>query len=167
MVSAEGVRRIFTGSAVRQWRSAEEIAGEHDRLAATLVDWRPPYAHGVGLIPGDATTPTAGHFHVVNTGPSSLPGVIMAAVTGYRRGSTSFPITQPDLERAIRQLAPAEAFAEHPHPNLWAWRDRYLPTLAADSTARLVAVFLGEDGPSDETAEVEAFREAVRLLGGD
>lgn len=92
----------------------------------------------------------------------------MADVTGYRRGNASFPITQADLERAILQLAPAEAFTEHPHPNLWTWRDRYLPAMAADSRARLVAVFLGDDGPSGDTAEVAAFREAVKLLhGGD
>lgn len=168
MGSAEDVSRVSRGSAETQWRTAEEIAAEHDRLAATLLDWHPPCAHGVGLIPGDAATPAAGHFHVVNVGPSSLPGVIMADVTGYRRGSASFPITRPDLERAILQLAPAEAFTEHPHPNLWTWRDRYLPALAADSKARLVAVFLGADGPSDDTAEVAAFREALTLLhGGD
>lgn len=168
MGSAEDVNRVVIRPAVKQWRTADEIAAEHDRLAATLVDWHPPRAHGVGLIPGDAPTPAAGHFHVVNVGPSSLPGVVMADVTGYRCGSASFSMTQLDLERAILQLAPAEAFTEHPHPNLWTWRDRYLPAMAADSTARLVAVFLGDDGPSGDTAEVAAFREAVELLhGGD
>jgi hypothetical protein len=147
---------------MEQWRTAEDIAAEHDRLAATLNDWHPPYAHGVGLIPGDAATPSADHFHVVNVGRSSLPGVVMADVTGYRRGNASFTLRRVELERAIRQLAPAEAFTEHPHPNLWAWRDRYLPALTTDPHPRLVAVFLAtEEASSGETAEVAAFRKAV------
>lgn len=148
---------------MEQWRTAQDIAAEHDRLAATLSDWHPPYAHGVGLIPGDAPTPSAEHFQVVNVGRISLPGVVMADVTGYRRGTTSLTLDRDELERAITQLAPAEAFAEHPHPNLWTWRDRYLPALTADPTARLVAVFLAtEEVGGDETAEVTAFREAVQ-----
>jgi len=146
---------------MEQWRTAEDIAAEHDRLAATLNDWHPPYAHGVGLIPGGAF-PSADHFQVVNVGRNSLPGVVMADVTGYRRENASFALRQVELERAIRQLAPAEAFTEHPHPNLWTWRDLYLPALTTDPHARLVAVFLAtEEVGRGEPAEVAAFREAV------
>jgi len=88
----------------------------------------------------------------------------MADVTGYRRGTASITLRRDELERAIRQLAPAEAFTEHPHPNLWTWRDRYLPALTADRNARLVAVFLAtEEVTSHEAAEVAAFREAVKI----
>jgi len=88
----------------------------------------------------------------------------MADVTGYRRGTASITLRRDELERAIRQLAPAEAFTEHPHPNLWTWRDRYLPALTADRNARLVAVFLAtEEVTSHEAAEVAAFREAVKM----
>ena len=146
---------------MQQWCTAEDIAAEHDRLASTLNDWHPPYAHGVGLIPGDAPGPAPHHFQVVNVGPNSLPGVVMAAVTGYRRGTASFTLDRDQLERAIKQLAPAEALTEHPHPNLWTWRDRYLPALTTDPNARLVAVFLATEVDSDEPAEVAAFRAAV------
>lgn len=146
------------------WPTAEDLAAAHDRLAATLPDWRPPYAHGVGFIPADAGMPSADHFPVVNVGPKSLPGVVMAEVTGYRGGTAAFALGRDELERAIRRLAPAEAYAEHPHPNLWTWRDHYLPALSADPNARLVAVFLAtaEDG-IDEAAEIAAFREALKL----
>lgn len=148
---------------MEQWRTAQEIAAAHDRLSATLQDWRPPYAHGVGLIPADAYTPSADHFPVVNVGPKSLPGVVMAEVTGYRRGTASFPLGRDELERAISGLAPAEAFTEHPHPNLWSWRDHYLPALTADPNTRLVAVFLATaTACGDEVAEIAAFREAVQ-----
>lgn len=144
---------------MEKWRTAEDIAAAHDRLAATLADWRPPYAHGVGLIPADARAPSADHFSVVNVGPESLPGVVMAEVTGYRSGTAAFPLDRDELECAIRRLAPAEACAEHPHPNLWTWRDRYLPALSADPNARLVAVFVATADPgTDEVAEIAAFR---------
>ncbi|MEE6167472.1 MULTISPECIES: hypothetical protein [unclassified Mycolicibacterium] len=149
-----------------QWCTAEDIAAEHDRLAATLADWHPPYAHGVGLVPGDARVASPEHFQVVNIGQKSLPGVIIADVTGYRRGTRSYALSRRELERAIKQLAPAEAFAGHPHPNLWTWRDRYLPALTRDGNARLVAVFLAtEEATEDEAAEVAAFREAVKRDG--
>lgn len=147
---------------MERWSTAEEIAAEHDRLAATLNGWYAPHAHGVGLIPSDAAAPAAEHFQVVNVGPSSLPGVVMADVTGYRRGTASFAISRDDLARAVTKLAPAEAFSAHPHPNLWTWRDRYLPVVAADPKARLVAVFVAtKHAVDDEAAEITAFRDAL------
>ncbi|MCV7226964.1 hypothetical protein [Mycolicibacterium komossense] len=156
---------------MQQWHTAEEIAAEHDRLAGTLHGWHPPYAHGVGFIPADAPGPLAEHFQVVNVvdaGQHSLPGVVMADVTGYRRGTASYTLGRGELERAIRQLAPAEALTDHPHPNLWTWRDRYLPALATDPNARLIAVFLAtKEVSDDEAAEVAAFREAVEATNQD
>lgn len=149
---------------MEKWLTAQDIAAAHDRFAARLADWCPPYAHGVGLIPADARTPSADHFSVVNVGPGSLPGVVMAEVTGYRGGTAAYTLGRAELERAIDQLTPAEACTEHPHPNLWTWRDTYLPALSADPRARLVAVFVAtaETG-IDEGAEVTAFRHALEI----
>lgn len=149
---------------MEQWRTAQDIAAAHDRFAATLPGWHPPYAHGVGLIPPDAWTPCADHFPVVNVGPKSLPGVVLADVIGYRSGTQALSVGRDQLERAIRQLAPAEAFTEHPHPNLWTWRDHYLPALTADPKTELVAVFLATaEAAGEEAPAVAAFREAVQI----
>jgi hypothetical protein len=149
---------------MEKWRTAQDLTAAHDRLAATLPDWRAPYAHGVGLIPADAGTASADHFPVVNVGTKSLPGVVMAEVTGYRSGTVSLPLGRDQLERAIRLLTPAEACTEHPHPNLWTWRDHYLPALTADPKARLVAVFVATaEAGIDEVVEVAAFREALQI----
>jgi hypothetical protein len=51
-----------------------------------------------------------------------LPGVILAAVVGYRTGSLSYPLTPSAILEAIAMAEPAEACTDIPHPNIAALR---------------------------------------------
>lgn len=147
---------------MEQLRNAQEIAAARRRLVATFDGWEPPYAHGVALIPGGASGPAPAHFARVNREPETLHCAALAEVTGHRSGTAAYELTRSDLQCAIAILEPAEAFVEHQHPNLWTWRDRYLPALDGDPGARLVAVFLGSaEIGAGEAPEIQAFRAAV------
>ena len=103
---------------------------------------------------------TAGLLAVHGWG-DPLIGLVAAAMLGYRRGSCVIDITRAQLEAIIEMLAPAEACTEVPHPNLWLWRDTFLPALDVDPDARLVAVFIETlDAPLDGP-EADAFRVAL------
>jgi hypothetical protein len=144
---------------MEQWRTVEELAAARERFAATILGWRAPVAHGVALIPVGAQ-PSPEHFAHVNTENHQLPAVVAATVLGYTSGTRTIEVDRGALEAIIAKLAPAEA-CPVPHPNLWTWRDRYLPALSDDPDARLVYVFVGDledpiGGPEDA-----AFREAL------
>lgn len=144
---------------MEQWSTNEELAAARDRFAVAIPGWKQPVAHGVGLIPSGAD-PSPEHFPIPNAGEHMLVAVAAATALGYSSGTRVIEVDRADLERAIELLSPAEA-AQMPHPNLWLWRDTYLPALDADPEARVVAVFIGDlDDPISGPADA-AFREAL------
>ncbi|WP_224763608.1 hypothetical protein [Salinibacterium sp. ZJ70] len=146
---------------MEQWATLDEIIAARTRIAESLVGWVQPAAHGIGLIPA-GETPAAHHFPVANTENHILPGVISASVLGYRRGSCVLEVTRAQLEEIIRRLTPAEACLEVGHPNLWMWRDTFLPTLDANPDARLVAVYLDSPDADAAAPEMTAFLKALQ-----
>lgn len=142
------------------WGTLDEIIAARSRIAADLPGWTQPEGQGIGLIPS-GSAPLPEHFPVANTVQHVLPGLVAAAILGYRRGSCVIDITRAQLEAIIEMLAPAEACTEVPHPNLWLWRDTFLPALDVDPDARLVAVFIETlDAPLDGP-EADAFGVAL------
>ena len=111
------------------------------------------------MIPS-GTEPAAEHFAHVNTQDHQLPAVVAATVLGYSSGTRMIRVDRTTLETIIEKLAPAEA-CPIPHPNLWTWRDRYLPALNDDPGARLVYVFVGDLDDPVAGPEDAAFREAL------
>jgi len=144
---------------MEQWRTVEELVEARERFGATIAGWRAPVAHGVALIPSGAQ-PAAEHFAHVNTQDHQLPAVVAATVLGYRSGTRTIEFDRHALETIIDKLTPAEA-CPIPHPNLWTWRDRYLPSLSDDPDARLVYVFVGDLDDPVAGPEDAAFREAL------
>lgn len=148
-----------------RWVTADEITAAREAFELAIDGWVRPAAHGVGLVPSGASGPQPEHFPLVNSGEHPLPGVVVAHVVGYAHGTAAFPLSRTQLERAVAMLSPAEACDVYRHPNLWTWRDTYLPRLDTDPGARLVAVFLAP-GDAPSTVEgtdpaVAAFRAAV------
>lgn len=145
------------------WSTKEAIAQAGDRLEAAIPGWRSPLAHGVALIPAEAQSIAPEHFPRVNGAGHRLVALVLADVVGHANGTAAYTLTAAKLELAIERLSPAEAYTGNAHPNLWAWRDDYLPALRGEPAARAVAVFLGEDAAAvGEDPAVAAFREAYR-----
>jgi len=145
---------------MERWETLDDIIAARTRIADSLTGWAQPVAHGIGLIPlGE--TPDATHFPVANTAEHVLPGVVAAAVLGYRRGSCVLEVSRAQLDEIITRLEPAEACGEVPHPNLWLWRDSFRPLLDGGADSRLVAVFLGSFDDEVPGAEAAAFRAAL------
>ncbi len=149
-----------------RWVTADEITAARDAFELAIDGWRRPRAHGVGLVPSDAPSPRPEHFPLVNSREHMLPGVVVAHVVGHARGTAAYRLTRVGLERAVAMLAPAEACDVYPHPNLWTWRDTYLPSLDSDPDATLVAVFLDDEDDEDDATTVPdpavaAFRGAL------
>jgi hypothetical protein len=145
-------------TSAEQWPTLDDLVAARERFAAAIPGWRWPAAHGVGLIPSGAE-PAPVHFPLTNT-DHKLPGVALATVLGHRSGTAVLDLDRAQLEAAIALLRPAEA-CPVPHPNLWTWRDRYLPALDADPGARLVAVYLGDLDDPIGGPEHAAFRAAL------
>jgi hypothetical protein len=145
---------------MEQWSTLEEIGAVRERFAATISGWQPPEAHGLALIPSGADAAPE-HFAQVNTKDHQLPAVVAATVIGYSSGTRVIELDRAALQAIVEKLSPAEA-CPIPHPNLWAWRDRYLPALDADPSARLVYVFVGDLDDPMAGPEDAAFREALR-----
>ena len=145
------------------WVTADEITAARDAFELAIDGWQRPAAHGVGLVPSDAHAPQPEHFPLTNSGEHMLPGVVVAHVVGHAHGTAAYRLTRAQLERAVAMLTPAEACDVYQHPNLWTWRDTYLPRLDADPDATLVAVFLDDQDASTAAADpaVEAFRVAL------
>lgn len=145
---------------MERWETLEEITAARRRIADTLVDWEQPVVYGIGLVP-IGLEPAPEHFPVVNHGEHQLPGVVAAAVTGYRRGSCVLEVSFAQLDEIIERLEPAEACTEVQHPNLWLWRDTFRPLLEQGAVSRLVAVFVASlDDPVAGPVDA-AFRAAL------
>ena len=144
---------------MEQWPTTDDLAAARERFAASIPGWRAPIAHGMGFIPTGAKV-APGHFPVTNTDDHRLPGVAAATVIGYVSGTRVIELDRAALERVIEVLRPAEA-CPVPHPNLWTWRDVYLPALDADPTARLVYVYVGDLDDPIAGPEDAAFRQAL------
>ena len=146
---------------MERWTTADELLAARAAFEDAIAGWRRPDAHGLALVPPGAEV-APGHFPLVNRGEHVLPAVVLATVLGHVAGTAAYPVTRAELERAVGLLSPAEACDVWKHPNLWTWRDRYLPALDEEPAARLVAVFLqdGSDEPRADPA-VTAFRVAA------
>ena len=142
------------------WVTADEITAARDAFELAIDGWERPVAHGVGLVPSDAPGPLPEHFPLVNAEGHLLPGVVVAHVVGHASGTAAYRLTRAQLERAVAMLQPAEACEVYQHPNLWTWRDTYLPALDADPGATLVAVFLGDEPEHAQDEAIDAFRAA-------
>lgn len=142
------------------WVRADQVTAARDAFELAIDGWERPVAHGVGLVPSDARGPLPEHFPLVNAGAHPLPGVVVAHVVGHTSGTAAYRLTRAQLERAVAMLEPAEACEVYQHPNLWTWRDTYLPALDADPGAMLVAVFLGDAPERAPDPALDAFRAA-------
>lgn len=142
------------------WVTADEISAARDAFELAIDGWVRPVAHGVGLVPSDEAAPRPEHFPLVNSTDHRLPGVVVAHVVGHTSGTAAYRLNRAQLERAVAMLTPAEACDVYQHPNLWAWRDTYLPYLDADPSATLVAVFLGDETELVRDPAIDAFRAA-------
>ncbi|MGH3350966.1 MAG: inositol monophosphatase family protein [Nocardioides sp.] len=145
---------------MEQWQTPAEIVAARGRFEKQIEGWVPPAAHGVGLVPSTAPAPSAEHFPVVNAYGHRLPAVVVATVVGHRGGTAAYRLTRQDLERAIELITPAEAYVEYDHPNLWTWRDTFLPAIDADPEAEVVAVFIGDAPETIPDPAIDAFRAA-------
>ncbi|AEI12252.1 hypothetical protein [Cellulomonas gilvus] len=144
-----------------RWETAEQVLGARRELETAIPGWRPPAAHGVGLVPSAAPGPAPEHFALLNTWEHRLPGVVVATVVGHVGGTASYLLSRAELERAVALLAPAEACDRWEHPNLRTWRDTYLPTLDHDPDAHVVAVFVDDQPVAGDDAAVDAFVAAL------
>ena len=145
---------------MERWQTLEEILTARARFEKAIEGWVPPTAHGVGLVPPTTRIPEAAHFPLVNAYGHRLPAAVVATVVGHRGGTAAYRLTREDLERAIELITPAEAYVEYDHPNLWTWRDTFLPALTADPHAEVVAVFIGEEPEITPDPAIDAFRAA-------
>ena len=143
---------------MEQWKTMDDLQVAAERFVATIPGWRRPVVDGVGLIPSGAA-PAPEHFPLTNIGQRKLPAMALATIVGYSSGTRVIELDRAQLERAIAVLSPAEA-CPIPHPNLWTWRDTYLPFLDADPTARIVAVYIEDLDDPVAGPEDAAFREA-------
>lgn|GEM_PF-601512 len=160
-------------SAPEAWSTTAEIVAARERFEREIDGWVPPRAHGTALVPAGADRVLAEHFRVVNAGDHRLPAVVLAGVVGHRRGTAVHDVPRDRLAIAVRRLAPAEPYPGG-HPNLWTWRDVYLPALDADPGSRVVAVYLGAgdagddepgEGPAEHAPTLAAFGEALARAG--
>lgn len=138
---------------MESWQTLDEIIAARTRIAESLTGWAKPAANGIGFVPL-GVEPDVTHFPVVNTHEHVLPGLVAAAVLGYRRGTCVLEVSRTALDLIIERLEPAEACTEVQHPNLWMWRDTFRAGLDAGAAGRVVAVFVAslEDpvaGPED------------------
>jgi hypothetical protein len=143
---------------MEQWNTMDDLQAASERMLATIPGWRWPFLDGVGLIPSGAV-PGPEHFPLTNTGERKLPAIALATIVGYSSGTRVIELDRAQLERAIAVLVPAEA-CPIPHPNLWTWRDTFLPALDADPTARIVAVYVEDLADPILGPEDAAFRRA-------
>jgi hypothetical protein len=123
---------------IEAWSTREQVAAAREEFEAALGPaWRRPAAWGVLHDGGD------GRIMVdrANLDEHVLPAVVLAGILGYTSGSCSIRFTAADLDRAIEQLSPAEAWTEVVHYNLNAWRYLHEEIGAAGSA---VAAFAGE-----------------------
>lgn len=148
------------------WVTADEITAARDAFELAVEGWQRPVAHGVGLVPSGAAGPRPEHFPLVNSEDHRLPGVVVAHVVGHTSGTAAYRLTRSQLERAVAMLTPAEVCEVYQHPNLWTWRDTYLPRLDVDPGATLVAVFLGEEPELAPDPAIDAFRAARSARAG-
>jgi hypothetical protein len=147
-----------------RWELPSDVEAAYRRISSAIRGWDPPVAHGVGLVPGDTGAPAPEHFPLIKGPDHRLPAAVLATVVGHANGTGAYPLSRAQLQRAVAMLAPAQACTAHNHPNLWTWRDVYLPALAADPAATPVAVFLGDDGAAPD-AVTAAFRRALGPRG--
>lgn len=136
----------------------DNLVAARERFAAAIPGWSWPAAAGVALVrplPGSAEEIT---FPVVNTTQHKLPVVVLAGVLGHAGGTATYDLDADTLDHAIERLRPAAAATFMAHPNLEAWT-ALRATLAAEPTARAVAVFvadLADDVTDPYDAELRA-----------
>jgi 2,3,4,5-tetrahydropyridine-2-carboxylate N-succinyltransferase len=98
----------------------EQVEAARDVFIASLPGYQPPAAYALGI----ATVSPSGKvldtsYPVVNlvTAPA-WPAAILAKVSGYRSGTSSYRLGAAQLREAEAILAPAAGWTEIPHPNL-------------------------------------------------
>ncbi len=152
-------RVTHASAAPEQWTTMDDLVAARERFEAAIPGWRTPVAQGLGLVRFDA--PDAVEYPVVNTSQHRLPVVVLATVLGHAAGSATYDVSRDQLDEAVATLAPASAATFMEHPNLAAWR-ALQAELAADPTARAVAVFVAD--PAD--AVTSPYDAALRTLIG-
>lgn len=125
----------------RRWETPEAIAAAMRELTDSMPGWRPCAAHGVVLVPPDASGTGDVRFPVVNVGAHGLPALVLGVITGRRNETATYELDRSQLERAVAMLAPAEAAEMYQHPNIIAWR-AMLDRWPAEPEAQVFAVFI-------------------------
>jgi hypothetical protein len=143
-----------------RWTTPEEIAAARERMEAAIDGYERPAAYALGQA-GEDGAAAGDVFPLVNSGANFLPAVVLATVCGHVRGTATYVLDEQRLQRAIDLLAPAEACTDYEHPNLVAWR-QVRAELANQSSAQVIAVFLGDLEPSPTDGPYERLlRDAV------
>lgn len=139
-----------------QWITVDEVIAAKERLRAAMPGYEQPVSYSVAWRSGGGWV--FAHINEVG-GTHELPAVVLATVTGHRRGNVTIAMTEADFADAIELLRPAEACSAFDHPNLWSWR----PLLRdAPANAEFVAVFIEDlDAPAASDAEL-ALRDRLR-----
>jgi len=135
-----------------------DLVAARERFEAAIPGWQPPVAQGLGLVRTavDGTEQPV-EFPVVNTGEHRLPVVVLGGVLGHVAGTATYEVSRDQLDRAIEVLSPASAATFMPHPNLAAWH-AIRGALAAEPTARAVAVFVADLGDPESSPYDAALR---------
>jgi rhodanese-related sulfurtransferase len=139
-----GYQALLVGDA---WRTDDDLAEARERFAARIPGYAPPAAYS--LCRRDGAQLTLGHVNDIGS-LDRLPAVVLASICGYVASTGTFPMTQRQVERAVRLLAPAEAATHVDHPNLWSWR-RLLESSTADT--EFVAWFVRD--PNDAVVDAD------------
>jgi hypothetical protein len=144
----------------QRWETPEKIAAAMRQLAASMPGWQPPAAHGVVLVPPDASGTTDVHFPVVNVATHGLPALVLGVITGRRHETATYELDRSQLERAVAMLAPAEAAEMYQHPNINAWRT-ILERWPAEPEAQVFAVFIATLGEPISSPYDQALRDQI------
>jgi hypothetical protein len=134
-----------------EWGTVAGLAAIKERLTAQIDGYRAPAGWAV-LLDGEvehANAPGGAH---------GLAAVVLATVLKHDGSTATLPMTRQQLDEAITALAPAEACADLPHPNLAAWRrirERF-----DGAGGELVAVFVADPADAVTSAADTALRAA-------
>jgi hypothetical protein len=144
----------------QRWETPERIAAAMRQLADSMPGWQPPAAHGVVLVPPDASGTTDVHFPVVNVATHGLPALVLGVITGRRHETATYELDRSQLERAVAMLTPAEAAEMYQHPNINAWRT-ILERWPAEPEAQVFAVFIAALGEPISSPYDQALRDHI------
>lgn len=135
------------------YTSVDDITAAASSLQSAISGYEAPAAFAVGVAtvgPSGAILDVA--FPVVNSTQSQFVAAVLATALNHSAGTTTYQLSQEQLQTAIDLAIPAEA-VDVAHPNLNAWRSlcEVAQTQALGGTRQLVASFIGDlnDAPVD------------------